>query len=250
MFKITIFLFGVAAGLYWIYIFIKKTFNEHLKEKENEVNIALINSDNLHKDQKKIFENKINNIVSKYYLNECFSNLNKTIIELEKIKEEIKSLDNDIEENFELEIENYVKKNEEKYKPKKKKNFNYKELEAKGKNYEIFVGKYFENLGYKVFYNGIMKGRKDEGIDLIAEKENEILLIQCKNWKENSKYKIKDKNLKEFIGNCFLYIEKRPEILNKKIKRIYVTSNDIYDKSAIKFLEENKNLIKKMILKY
>ena len=54
--------------------------------------------------------------------------------------------------------------------------------EENGKKFEKLTGKRFEELGYKVIYNGLEKGKLDQGIDLICYKENEILLIQCKNF--------------------------------------------------------------------
>lgn len=51
----------------------------------------------------------------------------------------------------------------------------------KGNEYELFIGKRYEELGKKVIYNGIQKGVLDNGIDLIVEDEKSITLIQCKN---------------------------------------------------------------------
>ncbi|SET17683.1 hypothetical protein [Thorsellia anophelis] len=55
-----------------------------------------------------------------------------------------------------------------------------------GVEYEKKVGKKFEELGYYVVYNGLIKGLLDEGVDLIAIdfKRQDIHLIQCKNWKK------------------------------------------------------------------
>ncbi len=122
-----------------------------------------------------------------------------------------------------------------------------KENENKGKDFELYVGKEYETLGYAVNYNGIERKRKDEGIDLIAKNHQEILLIQCKNWKNKL---ITHKDLKEFIGNCMVYKEKYLKNENKNIKNIYVTSNDILDKSAKYFINENKNIIKYEIINY
>lgn len=46
--------------------------------------------------------------------------------------------------------------------------------------YEKYVGQVLEAEGYKVTYRGLELGLKDQGIDLIAEKENSVLFIQCK----------------------------------------------------------------------
>lgn len=46
--------------------------------------------------------------------------------------------------------------------------------------YEKYVGQVLEDEGYDVTYNGLEKGFLDRGIDLIAEKDNQINFIQCK----------------------------------------------------------------------
>lgn len=55
-----------------------------------------------------------------------------------------------------------------------------------GKMYERYIGYCYEMKGYKVEYRGIELGLKDGGIDLICRKSNEILLVQCKNWRQES----------------------------------------------------------------
>ncbi len=51
-----------------------------------------------------------------------------------------------------------------------------------GRQYERYVGFLYEYSGYKVEYNGLTKGLDDGGIDLIARKRGELLLLQCKRW--------------------------------------------------------------------
>jgi Holliday junction resolvase-like predicted endonuclease len=49
-----------------------------------------------------------------------------------------------------------------------------------GQVYEKYVGQVLEEEGYQVTYRGLELGFMDQGIDLIAEKENSVLFIQCK----------------------------------------------------------------------
>ncbi|MFY9076623.1 restriction endonuclease [Aliarcobacter butzleri] len=84
-----------------------------------------------------------------------------------------------------------------------------------GDDFEKFVGKCYENNGYKVEYRGLNLGVLDKGIDLIAKKNNKILLIQCKYWKK--KDSITHNMVKEFYGNCNFYID------NNKLDRNNVT---------------------------
>lgn len=53
-----------------------------------------------------------------------------------------------------------------------------------GKLYERYVGFLYEQKGYKVKYFGIDERYEDMGRDLICHKDNETLIIQCKNWAE------------------------------------------------------------------
>lgn len=51
-----------------------------------------------------------------------------------------------------------------------------------GRLYEQKIGAIYEGWNYEVEYTGIEKGVEDGGVDLIAKKDDEILLIQCKAW--------------------------------------------------------------------
>jgi len=124
-----------------------------------------------------------------------------------------------------------------------KKRTSYKQKVEKGKNYEKFIGKKFEEKGYIVKFNGIEKGKKDSSIDLIAIKGNQLILTQCKNWKEGSKYKINHEKIKAFIGDTYTFLTKNPQYQNYNIKRLYCVANDVLDKSAKKYIEQNKNVI-------
>jgi restriction system protein len=101
-----------------------------------------------------------------------------------------------------------------------KKNYSQKmkESKIKGDNYEIYVAEHYKSIGYEVSLNGIIHGKKDNGIDIICNKNNELILIQCKNWKENSKYKVTHLILKAFIGCCSEYIIKIESLTTKVIR--------------------------------
>lgn len=62
-----------------------------------------------------------------------------------------------------------------------------------GDKYEKHIGARFEGLDYLVIYNGLIRGREDQGVDLISisQSKKEINLIQCKNWR-NKRMEIKD----------------------------------------------------------
>jgi len=116
-----------------------------------------------------------------------------------------------------------------------------KEQKEKGLEFEKFVAGHFKLDGYEIVLNGLKKGKKDKGIDIVCTKDNELILIQCKNWKEDSKYKIKHTHLKEFIGNCTVYVNDN-NLLDRNTKLKFITSNYVLDASAKNYLEENKIL--------
>jgi len=132
---------------------------------------------------------------------------------------------------------------------KKKTKINYIENKQKGDEFEKFVGKYYEDLGYTVAYHGIDNGRKDHGIDIIAKKEKEIIFIQCKNWKKEGR-KINLDKVKSFVGDTYTYIDKNPMFKDYEIKRILAITNPILNKQAYNYIKYNQNLIKYKIFKF
>ena len=97
----------------------------------------------------------------------------------------------------------------------------YMTNKEKGDKYELQILKYYKNQGYKVYPQGFIKGKSDNGIDLIAYKDNEALLIQCKNW-EYKQVKQEHLRILPFIhswGDCATYLEKTKKYLLKKCKR-------------------------------
>lgn len=68
-----------------------------------------------------------------------------------------------------------------------------------GKMYERYIGYRYEQEGYAVEYRGIEKGLKDGGVDLVCIKGTEMLLVQCKNWKQEST--IYEKHICQLYGS-------------------------------------------------
>lgn len=124
---------------------------------------------------------------------------------------------------------------------KRKQKIDYKI--KKGREYEYQIFMFFKDRGYKVYPKGYFEGVKDEGIDLLAYKDKETLLVQCKNWKNPPK----QNDIKIFAFNCDEYIKKNSHIFKDKIiRKIFITScqkqdygvkcflNDYNSKEAIK----------------
>lgn len=87
-------------------------------------------------------------------------------------------------ERYQRALDNYLKKNKSNW--------------LIGKDYERYIGYSYEMQGYSVIYQGIKLRFEDLGIDLICQKPNEILLIQCKNWKQ--KKLIREASVNQLFG--------------------------------------------------
>lgn len=116
------------------------------------------------------------------------------------------------------------------------------QLKSYGDEYERFIASKYEDDNYLVELNGIKKGYNDGGLDLIATKKDKVALVQCKNWSLSNNYKINQKDLRAFVGDCYLYM-KDQDLNGKSISFHFIVShNDILTKSAQIFLNENKFL--------
>jgi len=119
-----------------------------------------------------------------------------------------------------------------------------------GEQYEIIVGKEYEDMGYAIEYRGIDLGKLDGGIDLIATKEEQTLLIQCKYWYK--KDSINHKILKEFFGNCNIYMNQ--ENFNQGAREnticVFVIPSDVVlDYSAKATCKDNYKCLRYKIIK-
>jgi len=85
----------------------------------------------------------------------------------------------------------------------------YKKKQIKGAKYEKLVSQRYQKENYDVYEKGLKEGFKDAGIDLVARRNDEILLIQCKNWDINNKYRVREKEVREFYGACQFYIDEK-----------------------------------------
>ncbi len=221
-------------GMFYILWLIKKELPIRDKriKKEWETEVKIKDAMEIHKENEEL---KIQQVINK----------NK-IESIKKYEKEIATDKKRLSDNNEkpINLYNSIKNNKSSLNRKQM----YKDNKKKGRDYELFILKYFEKQGYKTKDNSFVNGKKDNGIDLIILKNKEITLIQCKNWKKDSSYKIKHRHLKEFLGNttAFLYNNKE-KAKGYKIKRMYITSNDVLDNSAKHFLNNNSILEHRVI---
>lgn len=169
-----------------------------------------------------------------------------------KNKQKFIKWDTRIKENIELlnAVQELKKTTDSSIEIKSVKKTTYNEKVEKGKAYEEFVAKYYEQLGYYVWEHGKEKGREDSGIDLIAKKDEEIIFMQCKNWSQSSSYKITHKELKSTRQDVMDYMEKNPIFKNYNQRIIYILSKDVLHKSACHYLEEYKEHIACQIIPF
>lgn len=200
-----------------------------------------------------ITKNYVSNKIEEKYKTELIIT-NKKLRALREINEEYENIlkDKNIDVNY---IDRYKKLEQENKELKEKLNKqkeNYKaylknkeENIKKGQDYELKIKIFYENLGYKVYPNGYINKKNDKGIDLIAYKNNEVHLIQCKCYKNPPKQEL----IRKFIGDCEVYIKNNTNKLNNKtIYKDFITSCKNKDYGVIKFLEENKNIIDYLII--
>jgi Holliday junction resolvase len=103
-----------------------------------------------------------------------------------------------------------------------------------GDMYERYIGYLMEEKGFEVEYTGLIKGKSDEGIDLIAKSSTKTIIIQCKLWAE---YKnIHENSISQLFGSSAKYWIKKHnstigqmhnDIKSRKIEMWFVTSTDL-----------------------
>lgn len=107
-----------------------------------------------------------------------------------------------------------------------------------GIEYERYIGYLWESQGYKVIYNGAVKGSADGGIDLIFISEFTTYVVQCKRWKKGSY--INTEEIKKFHQNVKKFKKSNRELIgdNNLLAIFYSTTNFTAD--AKKFAKRYK----------
>ena len=114
-----------------------------------------------------------------------------------------------------------------------------------GNAYELFIAEHYENQGYFIKLNGFENGKKDNSVDVIAIKDDEALLIQCKHWsvkycRENQKY-LKKEDIVSFEEDSKKILS-NPFYDNKKIKKVFVISYNIANKETIDYCSQKEGI--------
>ena len=98
---------------------------------------------------------------------------------------------------------------------------------AIGRLYERYLGFLYEEDGWKVEYDGIVKGFEDLGRDLICSKGNEVKIIQAKCW--SSAKTIHEKHIFQLFGTTQLYLMDRgtKELFAPMVTARFVTTTSL-----------------------
>lgn len=88
-----------------------------------------------------------------------------------------------------------------------------------GIEYERYIGYLCEQEGYSVRYNGAVSGFQDMGRDLILEKGDTVVVVQCKRWAKEKT--IHENHVFQLAGSVFEYRHKHP---NKTVLGAFVST--------------------------
>lgn len=102
-----------------------------------------------------------------------------------------------------------------------------------GRDYEFYVGYLYSKKGYEVEYFGSEKGLEDLGRDLIAKKDGETLIIQCKYWGAGKQ--IHEKHINQLYGTmiCYCFENSLPR---DKVNGVLITNINLSE-TAKRFAE-------------
>ena len=103
-----------------------------------------------------------------------------------------------------------------------------------GIEYERYIGYLCEQKGYHVSYQGAVKGMEDMGIDVIAVKDEESYIIQCKRWAKEKT--LHEKHIFQLYGTTVVYKLEHP---NQSVTSVFVTTTKLSElaKKCATFLD-------------
>lgn len=85
-----------------------------------------------------------------------------------------------------------------------------------GREYERYIGYLFEAEGYSVYYQGILEGFDDLGRDLVAKRDGNTFVVQCKRWSQHKE--IHENHINQLFGTATkYYLDHREEVVSAVI---------------------------------
>lgn len=90
-----------------------------------------------------------------------------------------------------------------------------------GRDYELYIGYIYECKGYTIDYFGSYMGMEDLGRDLIAKKNGETLVVQCKYW--SAQKVIREKHIAQLYGTTMCYCMEHA-LPREKVTAVFCTN--------------------------
>lgn len=224
---------------------------KYLKNKKHPAYTAAENVRRIKEEKRELLkENKIINYKITYF-EKLFPWLSELIADTEDEYIPVKIGDN-YEEDSEDKVRDFLTSEEYKSLPTVERNQialerylknRNKSKWAIGRDYEMYVGYLYKKKGYSIEYKGILDGFEDLGRDVIAKKDDEVCVIQCKYW---AQYKeIHEKHIFQLFGTTMEYwiqnfghskkpktFEEFAKFLNEdKLRPIFFTSTCLSEKA-------------------
>lgn len=97
-----------------------------------------------------------------------------------------------------------------------------------GRDYERYIGYKYECEGYDVEYVGALNGKEDRGIDLIAQKGNNVEIIQCKRYSAVKNKYVHENTVAQLFGVTAVYNMENPQ---KRAEAVIYTSSVLSDEA-------------------
>lgn len=117
-----------------------------------------------------------------------------------------------------------------------------------GLEFERYCGYLYEKKGYQVKYHGILNGKADGGIDLIAKNKKETIYIQCKYWGNNKL--IRENTISQLFGSALKMALDNGESYESFIQKIIENKISILLLTKTAISEEAKMFCEKLKVKY
>ncbi len=95
-----------------------------------------------------------------------------------------------------------------------------------GREYERYIGHVYEDAGWEVHYQGIVKGYDDLGRDLVLRNGDRFRIAQCKNWSREKT--IHEKHIFQLYGTLTAYRLDHP---GQDVEGEFITSTTLSDRA-------------------
>jgi hypothetical protein len=102
--------------------------------------------------------------------------------------------------------------------------------------YVEYIASRYQKLGYNIWDH-----KENIGIDIIAKKQKELLLVLCHYWQKNENHKLTINDIKAFRIDVNDFIESNPVFQNYKASLLLILSKDKIEEHAQGYIQELQN---------